>query len=368
MMRRAHRAARDLAHHLGNPLFMRRVARRELRRDSIARDLFAMILEPPRKRRLIKRLCLITSMIMPPLKEQNRIARKRLGKAMTFKITLGKPDKDKRHAPALPFDKRIRGKRRRKRRQGDIAGGYICLCQDRRHCLADPLGKIMTRRKRLGRGKHLALVLDQNRIRIGAAGINTECYRHSPCLPVRTDHLLRNVALVLPVCDICEPFFRPRRRIRDRLIRVLLQPPHLIKECRITAIAHGIEHIAHKAVAANALDRTAREERPKSSIVKRRQLRQTRRNKLVTRVIAHLARLNREFVPRTSRKAVITAIDTVSEEWAQLMIHRPMMLNRQIRDTAPCVDLVRRGKGIRRTGIKTGPARPTMVDFRIIRV
>ncbi len=68
------------------------------------------------------------------------------------------------------------------------------------------------------------------------------------------------------------------------------------------------------------------------------------------------ARRARELVPRADREAVVAAVDAVADRGAKLDRDRPRVLDRQVRDAAARVELVRRGEGVRRARALAGVA------------
>ena len=63
-----------------------------------------------------------------------------------------------------------------------------------------------------------------------------------------------------------------------------------------------------------------------------------------------------EFVPRAHGKAIVTAIDAIAEGFAKLLRDRPLMLDREIGDAPPRIELIGLGKGIGGAGILACPA------------
>ena len=56
----------------------------------------------------------------------------------------------------------------------------------------------------------------------------------------------------------------------------------------------------------------------------------------------------------------------IAHKRAQIAVNHAVMLNRQIRYAAPCIELIGSGKGIGRANIQTGRAHTAMVVFRRI--
>ncbi len=74
----------------------------------------------------------------------------------------------------------------------------------------------------------------------------------------------------------------------------------------------------------------------------------------------------REFVPWADRETIVAAVDAIADQRPQLARDRPLVLDRQIGNAAPRVDLVGRGKGGGRAGVETGAAAPAMVGLRLV--
>ena len=81
----------------------------------------------------------------------------------------------------------------------------------------------------------------------------------------------------------------------------------------------------------------------------------------------NLSGTRRILVPRTDRQAVITAEDPVAHSGTELQRDLAFMFNRQIGNTATCIQTVRRGKGICRADIKTAGTGPAMIRLPCIR-
>ena len=75
-----------------------------------------------------------------------------------------------------------------------------------------------------------------------------------------------------------------------------------------------------------------------------------------------------KFVPWAGGETVVAAIDPVADQGPQRRVYRSFVLDGQVGDAAPCVDLVGTGKGSRRADIETGAAGATVVNLRRIDV
>src|SRR6185437_2262157 len=91
-------------------------------------------------------------------------------------------------------------------------------------------------------------------------------------------------------------------------------------------VADRIEHVAQKAVAADALDRGAGEQSAKPGIVEPRQLGEARRGQRLAREEIGFRRRAGIFVPRARGKAIVAAEDAVADQWPQLVRDRAFVL------------------------------------------
>src|ERR1051326_5923949 len=74
-----------------------------------------------------------------------------------------------------------------------------------------------------------------------------------------------------------------------------------------------------------------------------------------------------ELVPRAHREAIVAAEDAVADQRAQFLRDRPLMLDREIGDAAPRIELIGGRKGICRAAIEAAPASTAMIFLRDIR-
>src|SRR5271166_4591051 len=74
----------------------------------------------------------------------------------------------------------------------------------------------------------------------------------------------------------------------------------------------------------------------------------------------------REFVPRTNREAIVTTIDSVADQRAQLERNHALVLDGQIRDAAPRIEPMGRRESRGRARVETAPTRPAIVRRRRI--
>src|SRR5262249_28601887 len=71
-----------------------------------------------------------------------------------------------------------------------------------------------------------------------------------------------------------------------------------------------------------------------------------------------------KFVPRADREAVVAAIDAVTDQRTQFKGDHPLVLDRQIRNAAPSIELVRRRESPRWADVEAGRAGAAMVALR----
>src|SRR5262249_57439346 len=71
----------------------------------------------------------------------------------------------------------------------------------------------------------------------------------------------------------------------------------------------------------------------------------------------------RELVPRTHGEAIVAAVDTVAHERTQLTGDRPLVLDRQVRNAAPCIEPIGCRKRRGRADIEASAAIAAVVGF-----
>ena len=131
----------------------------------------------------------------------------------------------------------------------------------------------------------------------------------------------------------------------------------------VARIADGDHQVATKPRDANALDRRAREKGAKGTIVEPGQIIQVWRAQVVTRLKLGFARHLRKLVPRAGSKAVVAAIDAIADGGAKFFRDRAMMLDGEIGNAAPGIELVGLRESLRRAGVEAGAAGAAMVAF-----
>ena len=132
----------------------------------------------------------------------------------------------------------------------------------------------------------------------------------------------------------------------------------------ITGITGGDQHIAEEAVAPDPFHRGTRKQSAESGVIQCQQVGQTRRFQIVAGFQLHFAGCLRKLVPRADGKAVIAAIDAVAHDFTEFVRDRPLVLDGEIGNAAPCVDAIGRGEGLGRTSVEAGAAGAAMVAVR----
>src|SRR5262245_40220071 len=93
----------------------------------------------------------------------------------------------------------------------------------------------------------------------------------------------------------------------------------------------------------------------------RKQFHQRRTVQSIAHVEVSERRHLRVLVPRTYELAIVAAINAVADRTAQFLRNRALVLDGQIRNTAPRVELIRRGDRVSRAHIDAAPACPAVV-------
>ena len=79
-----------------------------------------------------------------------------------------------------------------------------------------------------------------------------------------------------------------------------------------------------------------------------------------------LVRGLRELVPRADRETIVAAIDAIADRLAEFARDVALVLDGEIGNAAPRIDLVGRGERARRTDVEAGVARAAMIALRRI--
>src|SRR6185436_2793857 len=74
----------------------------------------------------------------------------------------------------------------------------------------------------------------------------------------------------------------------------------------------------------------------------------------------------REAVPGTDHLAVVAAVDAIADQRPQLLGNGALVLDGEVRDAAPRVELVRTADRLRRADVDAALAAPAMVFFFLI--
>ena len=105
---------------------------------------------------------------------------------------------------------------------------------------------------------------------------------------------------------------RPHRGAANQRRGIAEQSLGFAGKACVSGIADRDQHVAQKAVAADALDRAFGEQRAEAGIVEPRQFGKLRRAQHLARLKLHLAAGLGEFVPRTHRETIVAAVDAVA--------------------------------------------------------
>ena len=109
-----------------------------------------------------------------------------------------------------------------------------------------------------------------------------------------------------------------------------------------SGVADRDQHIADETVAADALDRRFCKQRAKRRVVEPREIGELRRAQFFARGEFGLAPGLRELVPRAHREAIVAAIDAVADRFAEFVRDRALVLDGEIGNAAPRIELVGR--------------------------
>src|SRR5882724_13417870 len=106
--------------------------------------------------------------------------------------------------------------------------------------------------------------------------------------------------------------------------------------------------------------------RAKGRIIELREFAQAGRAQLVARGELGLAAFLRELVPGAGRETIVAAIDAIADRLAKLVRDRSLVLDGEVGNAAPRVELVGRGKRRGRTDVETGLARAAMIGLGLV--
>ena len=136
-------------------------------------------------------------------------------------------------------------------------------------------------------------------------------------------------------------------------------------ETLIPGIAGGDQHIAQEPVAPGAFDRRAAEAGAKGRIVERQQLGERRIVAPGPRGELCLARALREFVPRAHGETVVAAEDAVAHGLAELDRDMSLVLDGEVGDAGPRIELIGRDERACRAHVEAASAGAAMILFRL---
>ena len=103
------------------------------------------------------------------------------------------------------------------------------------------------------------------------------------------------------------------------------------------------------------------EQRAERRVVEPRELGERGALQLVARGELRLAAGLRELVPRADRQAIVAAVDAVADRGAQLARDRALVLDGEVGDAAPRIELIGRREGLGRADVEAGAAGAAMI-------
>jgi len=157
---------------------------------------------------------------------------------------------------------------------------------------------------------------------------------------------------------------RPYRGAAYQRRGIAEQPLGLAGKAGIFGIADRDQHVAQKAIAADALDRAFTEQRAEARVVEPRQFGERRRALRVTRGKLQLAAGLGEFVPWTDRETIVAAVDAVAHQRTQFARDGALVLDGEIGDAAPRIEPVRRRESVGRADVEASVAGAAMIVRR----
>ena len=118
----------------------------------------------------------------------DRIVLQRLRQVGACERPLVEPDQHQAHPAALALDHRIGRKRGRQGDQRDVLRAHVMVRQHGIERIADADREVVARGQRLGGGDNAFVFVEQDGIRVGAAGVDAEQNRHGSILISSPDH------------------------------------------------------------------------------------------------------------------------------------------------------------------------------------
>src|SRR5262249_31968969 len=137
-------------------------------------------------------------------------------------------------------------------------------------------------------------------------------------------------------------------------------------QCLIAGVGGGDQHIADESVAAGALDWRAAEAGAERCLVELEQFRKRRIVALRPDREPWLVRDAGELGPGAYGQKIVAAEDAVAHGRAELRRDVPFMLDGEVGDAGPRIELIWRQKRIGRTHFEAAPARTAMILLRRI--
>ena len=107
---------------------------------------------------------------------------------------------------------------------------------------------------------------------------------------------------------------------------------------------------------------------PEAGVVEPDQLGQARRAQILARQQLRLARHPRELVPGAHREAVVAAVDPIADRLPELPRDVPLVLDGEIGDAAPGIELVGRREGVGRADVQAGAAAAAVIALGRVRL
>ena len=142
--------------------------------------------------------------------------------------------------------------------------------------------------------------------------------------------------------------------LRHHFVRELCQLFQRLAEFIELAIAHRDSYITQKTPVLGALDRAVAEDFSKLILAERSQFFERRRE--VTRFKRRLSGYRRTPIPGAHVLADVATKHVLADRGAHIFGHRSMQFNGEVRNAAPCIDLVSfEENGLRRTRFDAAP-------------
>ena len=184
----------------------------------------------------------------------------------------------------------------------------------------------------------------------------TQAASHSAATSASVSAARRSAAHVREPRAI-EPAERPHRGAAHQRRGIVEQPLGLVARApRRRELPIAISTLRTKRSRPMRLTGALGEQRAESRIVEPGKFGQRRRAQRVARGKLRLVPGLRELVPRADRQAIVAAIDAVADQRPQRARDRALVLDGEVGDAAPRIELVGRGKGRGRADVEAGLA------------